>query len=369
MLSKNSHRTKSDMDLEFMKEILMTYRPTGYEVNASSLLLKAAKNINEACQVTTDKMWNSFVCIGSEKNDAKTILISGHSDQNCLIVTGITNNGFLRIMQQGGISPKTIIDSDVVVLADEGNRKIHGFCSYKAIHIESPDERKKCPEIKDLYIDIGCETKEQAIELGVRIGDIAVFDNSGLNMDFGHNGKYIVGSGIDDGIACGIAYDVFSHFCKNIEILKENNIRLCCAFISSEETGARGVHPIVKKIDPDISIDIDVCHDCTKEIGTDDGRDIRMGDGVVICFGPDKYRPLNSALIKIAEDNSISYQRMAGKAGGTNTNMIQQMSSNCETTLLGIPCRYMHSSTHEMVNKDDIECCEKLICKFIETVK
>ena len=33
--------------------------------------------------------------------------------------------------------------------------------------------------------------------------------------------------------------------------------------------------------------------------------------------------------------------------------------------MLSIPCRYMHSGTHEMVNKNDIESCENLIEKFI----
>ena len=90
-----------------------------------------------------------------------------------------------------------------------------------------------------------------------------------------------------------------------------------------------------------------------------------MGCGVVLNYGPDKYRPLNEELRRIAKDCDIKLQSIAGKAGGTNTNNIQMMSDNCSTTLLSIPCRYMHSGTHEMVNKSDIEACENLIEKFI----
>ena len=131
------------------------------------------------------------------------------------------------------------------------------------------------------------------------------------------------------------------------------------------ETGARGVGPVLRKIQPHISIDIDVCHDSSKEIGGDEGRPSTMGCAVVLNYGPDKYRPLNEELKIISKDCDIKLQSIAGKAGGTNTNNIQMMSYNCATTLLSIPCRYMHSGTHEMVNKNDIESCENLIEKFI----
>ncbi len=240
------------------------------------------------------------------------------------------------------------------------------FCSYKAIHLEKPDDRKKCPEHKDLYLDLGCTSREEVEKLGVQIGDLVVFNNENLCMNFGPGGNYIVGSGLDDGVACGIVYDVLEGL--DVEYLKANNIRVYGACITSEETGARGVGPVVRKVQPNISIDIDVCHDSSKEIGSDEGRPATMGKGVVLSYGPDKFRPLNDQLRTVAKDFEIPFQTIAGKAGGTNTNNIQMMSDNCATTLLSIPCRYMHSGTHEMVHKDDIDACGRLIGKFILNV-
>ena len=59
-------------------------------------------------------MWNECVIIDSEKKDSIKVLISGHSDQNCLIVTKITKNGFLKYATQSGISPTAFIDTDIV---------------------------------------------------------------------------------------------------------------------------------------------------------------------------------------------------------------------------------------------------------------
>ncbi len=356
------------MNKIFLEDFLKTYRPSGFEQEGAEVFVSNACGLKGVRKEFIDKMWNACVSVGSEKEDALKILISGHSDQNCLIVTEITKNGFLKYATQGGFSPRTVIDSDLFVITNnDGVKKlIPCFCSYKAIHIEKPDDRKKCPEHKDLYLDLGCTSREQVEKLGVHIGDLVVFNNSGLNMDFGPDGNYIVGSGLDDGVACGIVYDVLKKLDENE--LKEMNIRVYGACITSEETGARGVGPVVRKVQPHISIDIDVCHDCTKEIGEDEGRISKMGDGVVLNYGPDKYRPLNEDLRQIAKDYDIKLQLIAGKAGGTNTNNIQMMSDNCATTLLSIPCRYMHSGTHEMVNKNDIDGCGQLIYKFINKV-
>lgn len=353
------------MNSEFLEKFLRVYRPSGYEREGAEVFIDVACELNGVKEEFIDKMWNSCVSVGSDKEDAFKILISGHSDQNCLIVTDITKNGFLKYATQGGISPRTVIDSDFYVITSD-KKYVPCFCSYKAIHLEKPDDRKKCPEHKDLYLDLGCTSREEVEALGVQIGDLVVFNNENLCMNFGPGGNYIVGSGLDDGVACGIVYDVLESL--DVEYLKANNIRVYGACITSEETGARGVGPVVRKVQPNISIDIDVCHDSSKEIGSDEGRPATMGKGVVLSYGPDKFRPLNDQLRTVAKDFEIPFQTIAGKAGGTNTNNIQMMSDNCATTLLSIPCRYMHSGTHEMVHKDDIDACGRLIGKFILNV-
>ena len=366
------------MHEDFYEKFLKTYRPSGYEKKAAELFMMETQEIPGVNYEFIDKMWNVCMSVGSDKEDALKVLISGHSDQNCLIVTEITKNGFLKYSTQGGISPRTIIDSDLYVIVEppksaedditvDKTRYIPCFCSYKAIHLEKPDDRKKCPEHKDLVLDLGCTSKEQVEELGIQVGDLVVFDNSKLNMMFGPDRKFIVGSGLDDGIACGIVYDVLRNL--DVEELKKQNIRVYGACITSEETGARGVGPVVFKVQPDISIDIDVCHDSVKEVGEDETRPAKMGEGVVINYGPDKHRQLNNDLRRLAKWNEIKFQVIAGRAGGTNTNSIQMLSKDCATALLSIPCRYMHSGTHEMVHKDDIDGCINLINKFIENIE
>lgn len=355
------------MNKDFLKAFLKTYRPSGYEKDGAEMFVEKMRELPGVRMNFIDRMWNGCVSIGSERPDALRVLVSGHSDQNCLIVTKITKNGFLKFTTIGGVSPKSIIDTDmhIIVNTNDGQKMIPCFCSYKAIHLEKADDRKKCPEVKDLHIDLGCSNEEQVRALGVRPGNIVVFDNSRLKIGFGCKKDLIVGSGLDDGIACCAVYDIISGLSSIENTLIGMNVRVYGAVISSEETGLRGVGPVVRKIQPDISIDIDVCHDSSTEIGNDPNSDFHIGSGVAITYGPDKYRPLNDKLVRIAEDNEIPIQIGAGKAGCTNTDRIQTLSDNCATALLSIPCRYMHSTIHEMVNINDIDSCIKLVSSFI----
>lgn len=353
------------MNYDFLEKYLRTYRPSGYEKDGAELFMDECAGAG-CKEEFIDRMWNSCVSVGSDKDDALRVLISGHSDQNCLMVSDITKNGFVKYITMGGISPRTVIDNDFFILVNSGEKKVKCFCSYKAIHLESKDERKKCPDHKDLVLDLGCKTREEAENLGVRIGDLVVFDNSGLDMNFGADGEYIVGSGLDDGVACGVVYEVLKNL--DVEDLKERNIRVYGACITSEETGCRGAGNTVRKVQPMVSIDIDVCHDCSTEIGKCEGSQTHLGEGVVIEYGPEKFRKLNDDLKNICGKQGIKYQLAAGKAGGTDTNNIQMFSDGCASTLLSIPCRYMHSGTHEMVSKKDLDSCCDLIGLFLKEV-
>lgn len=350
---------------DFLQNYLKTFRPTGWEKDGAELFMKEMLNLQYVQYGFMDSMWNAGVCIGYDGDDAINVMISGHQDQNCLMISEITKNGFCKFISQGGISPKVLVDTNMVIYANEGETKIPCFCGIKAIHLEKPDDRKKAPEMNDLYLDLGCDSKEEVMDMGVRVGDLVMLDNSHNNIEFGKDGKYIVASGVDDGIGIQVVYTVF----KNIDVQKliENKIKLWGVALSGEEVGLRGVGPAVRKIQPNISIDIDVTHDNVTEIGkSDTGNNVRCGKGVVIFYGPDKRRDLNKELIDVAIANGIDYQVEAGKAGGTNTASIQTMSDNCKTTLLSIPNLYMHSASHEKVSWDDVQNCAKLLIKWLE---
>src|SRR5690625_7608146 len=64
------------------------------------------------------------------------------------------------------------LTQQVTIMTEKGDNT--GVIGSKPPHILSPAARKKPVEIKDMFIDIGASSKEEAEENGVRPGDSVV---------------------------------------------------------------------------------------------------------------------------------------------------------------------------------------------------
>ena len=152
-----------------------------------------------------------------------------------------------------------------------------------------------------------------------------------------------VANGLDDKIGVFVAEEIFRYVVdeKHLPRNWKNKYTVYCLAATQEETGCRSVCVAAKKINPDISIDFDVTFATDGDSGFDKHKygDISLGKGPVICYGPEKSYRLNMIL----RDNAYKYQESAGGAGGTNTDNIQKFSEDCETTLVSIPNRSMHT--------------------------
>lgn len=78
----------------------------------------------------------------------------------------------------------------------------------------------------------------------------------------------------------------------------------------------------------------------------------------------DKSWNLRCKMIGVAEINEIPYQLAASYAGGTNTSAIQEGAFDCETMLVSIPQRNMHTQV-EVCDYRDVEGAIDLISKTL----
>jgi endoglucanase len=115
-----------------------------------------------------------------------------------------------------------------------------------------------------------------------------------------------------------------------------------CLAATQEEVGCRSVCVAARRINPDISIDFDVTFATDGGFGINNSKhgEVRLGAGAVLSYGPDKSLRINTILKK----GSNRLQEVAtNRAGGTNTRNVQLFSDDCETTLVSIPNRSMHT--------------------------
>lgn len=332
------------MSKEFLRELLTTESLSGYEYEAGLCFLK------ELGRGQTDKFNNAWAVRGNGK---KRVMIEAHIDQIGLQVQLITDDGCLHVDRVGGIDKKVLPGSKVVVTSRDGKKYV-GVIGKKPIHLEDSNERSKVSDIESILVDIGATSKKEVKSLGIGIGCLVSFDLSEPNLEFGPSGNLILSPGLDDKIGVYVVSQVF----KGVD---NEAITLIAAATSQEETGLRGSGVLAGRLNPDISISIDVTF-C--EGKTDD---VSLGKGPVIMHGSDKSPRIAEEFIRIAEEQGIPYQEAVSGPRGTNTTKIQESALDCETYLISIPNKNMHTQV-EICSWEDVENTIKLLTEFLKTL-
>ena len=359
---------KIDYSEDFLKRLLSTHTPSGYErlgtIDKLTDYVKCNTNI-------VDTIWNQYFFKGYDGDDCTTILISAHYDENAMQVVNITKEGMLHIINLGGLDRKTIEGSHVYVISDNWDADktgekllVPGIIGKKPIHKETKDEREKIDEYDKIIVDIGAEKADDVKELGIHVGSVIVFKKD-INTEFGVYKNKIVGNALDDKIGIYAVTEAFNQI--NEQYLIDNKIKLVLGWLTQEEVGLRGAIIAGKQINPNVSIDVDVTFDTSKctAISKEKCGDIELGKGVVLEYGPHGQYVLMNDLKTIANNFAISYQEAVAKPGGNNCHAIQMNSINCATAHLGIPQRNMHTQV-EMCHWHDVRNCIDLIKNYVE---
>ncbi len=155
-----------------------------------------------ADEITYDGL-GSLIAKKVGKEDGPKIMISGHLDEVGFMITQIDDKGFLRFQTVGGWWGQVMLAQRVTIVTKKG--EITGIIGSKPPHILTAEARKKPIEIKEMFIDIGASSREEAEGWGVRPGDMVVpyFEFTVMN-----NEKMLLAKAWDNRIGCAIAIDV-----------------------------------------------------------------------------------------------------------------------------------------------------------------
>jgi endoglucanase len=270
-------------------------------------------------------------------------------DEIGLMVTHIDKKGFIGVTQIGGFDQRTLPANEVII---HGKEKVYGVIGIKPPHITSEEEAKKATKLEDLFIDTGYDADE--LNKLVSIGDIITIDRKVIELK---NNK-LAGKCMDDN--AGVAA-----YLPALEKLKnfDHDLDIYFAATAQEEVGIRGAKTAAQVIKPDIAIVLEVAFGKSSEDAND--GDALLGDGVQITCGPNINRKVFEELKKVAKENGIKHQlSVAPGMTGTDARAIQIIESGVATALLGIPCKYMHTSV-ETICIDDIIGAGRLLSEFV----
>ncbi len=343
-----------DESYEFLKNLLSTPGPSGYEAAAAKVWRNEAEKF---AGVRGDRMGNSFATLNG--GSAPRVMLAGHIDEIGLMVTHVEDSGLLRFQGVGGWDPQVLVGQRVLVQTNNG--EVHGVVGKKAIHVMEPDERKKVSEIKSLWIDIGAKDADEAKEK-VRVGDVAVVDQDVVELP---NGR-IASRSLDNRMGAFVVLEALRLLSEEDGIAPE----IVAVANVQEEIGLYGVRGAAYGLDPDAAIAVDVTHATdTPGIPKNEHGDHALGSGPVITRAVNLSPVVTEGLISAAEGEGISYTLEAdSRSTSTDADAIQFTRAGIATGLVSVPNRYMHSP-NEIVDLEDVENCARLIAAYIKGLK
>jgi len=347
--------TKMDPTLQMMKELTDAKAISGHEAEAREVMEKYLEPVSD--RVYTDNLGSIIGEKVGEESGPK-VMVAGHLDEVGFMVTRIDKNGFLYFQTIGGWWNQVMLAQRVTIMTKKGN--VTGVIGSKPPHILSPEERKKPVEIKDMFIDIGASSKEEAESFGVRPGDSVVpyFEFTQMN-----NEKMLLAKAWDNRIGCAIAIEVLNR-------LKDENHPNIVYGVGTvqEEVGLRGARTSAHLIKPDIAFGVDVGIAGDTPGVSDKDADSKLGDGPQIVLydaSMVSHKGLRDLVVQTAEENKIPFQYTSMPGGGTDSGAIHLTADGVPSLSITIATRYIHSHA-AMLHRDDFENAVELIVQVIK---
>jgi putative aminopeptidase FrvX len=333
---------------DFLYQYINNFSPTGFEESGQRIWLDYMKPYIDTYISDT---YGTVVGV-INPNAPYKVVIEAHADEISWFVNYISEDGYIYVRRNGGSDALIAPSKRVNLFGDKGIVK--GVFGWPAIHVREL-EKDEAPKLKNIFIDIGASSKKEVLEMGVHVGTVATFDDEAFDL----NTKYLVGRALDNRIGGFMIAQVARR-------LKEAGTKLPFGLYVvnavQEEIGLRGAEMMARRLQPDVAIITDVCHDTQSPMYKKvEQGDQRLGEGPVLTYGPAVQNNLLNFIIDVATKNEIKFQRAsASRATGTDTDAFAYSGVGSASALISLPLKYMHT-TVETISYSDIESVIQLI--------
>jgi endoglucanase len=236
-----------------------------------------------------------------------------------------------------------------------------GVIGRKPIHLMREEDRKKVPEIKELYIDIGAKDGDEA-RRHVRIGDVAVIDADPVELP----GDRLVSRALDNRVGCYVAAEAARLVAADGGAPGD----VLAMAVAQEETSFAGSTTSAFAHRPDVAVVVDLTF-ATDQPGIELGEmtEHKLGSGPVIARGATLHPQMFELLYEAGEAKKIPFTvESLGRRTGTDADAVHLSRSGIPTGLVSVPSRYMHSPV-EMVSTADVDAAARLIAEFAQRLK
>lgn len=337
-----------------LKDLVEAVGIPGYEEEVRTVMRRYTEGLAEISQ---DQL-GSFIAHLAGPARGPRVIVAGHMDEIGFMVRYITDEGFLRFLPLGGWWDQVVLGQRMEVLTSKG--RVIGVTGAKPPHLLEADERGKMVQKKDMYLDVGVSSKDEAVALGIRLGDPIVPISPFTIMG---NPKSYLAKAFDNRVGCALAVEALRTLAQEKRV---NN--LYAVGTVQEEVGTRGAKTVAHVIDPDVAIilEVDIAGD-VPGIKPEECS-IKLGKGPSMLLYDARMIPnlrLRDMVMRIAEKEGIPLQFGAMAGGATDGAMIHMHNAGVPCVVLGVPARHIHSHT-SIINRDDYDNTLRLLLALLK---
>jgi len=312
--------------MDLLKTLCMLNGVSGDEGKVRDYLFSQFGSHADTCR--TDALGNLIMTKKGAKLAPNHLMLCAHMDEVGLIVTHITEDGYLKFQFVGGVDRRVAIGKQVRL----GTEQIPGVIGLKAYHLVSKEEEKKIPKTESFYIDIGAKSRQDAEDL-VPLGSYGSFV---CEAELFGQGLFKA-KAIDDRFGCAVMARL---------LMEDLPMDVTFAFTAQEEVGTRGAFAAAFSVTPEIALVLETT--TAADIPSVEGsrRVCALKKGPVISYmdGAAIYdRALFETLRTLAQEHGIPWQTKEYVAGGNDASAIQRTKAGVRVAAVSAPIRYLHA--------------------------
>ncbi|MBI4776242.1 MAG: M42 family peptidase [Deltaproteobacteria bacterium] len=317
--------------IDVVEDLSLAFGVSGFEDPVRERIKDRLNDLNTCFE--TDVMGNLTVTLDQGRDF--TVMVDAHMDEVGLMVNCVEEEGWLRFATLGGWDPRILPAHQVSLLSHQGN-VVTGVIGAAPPHVQSPEDQQKPIQLDSLFIDIGSRSKNETEKLGITVGTPGV-----LALPFRRlAGGMFTGKALDDRVGCALLIQLLRHYHAH-----PPGYTLVANFAVHEETGLRGAKTATHRIRPDLAFVVETTTGDTP--GTPAHQQpTRIGCGPAITLA-DKNILVRPALVKAVTETAlqsgIPFQTKRPLTGGTDAGAIHLSRGGVLTSVLSVPCRYLHS--------------------------
>ncbi|MFX1419963.1 MAG: M42 family metallopeptidase [Promethearchaeota archaeon] len=341
---------------DFQQKLSSLLGVSGHEEEVRNFIIGEIEKNSLADKSWIDPLGN-VLAIKEGTVRVNRILLDAHIDEIGFMISYITEKGFLRFVPIGRWDIRILLGQSVILKSADG-KIFNGIIGSLPPHITTVKERNKVITIDNMYIDIGMSSEEEVIENQINIGTTGTLYSPFVEFPNG----MVRGKAFDDRTGCNVLL-------HTLMLLKEkqHSDTILFNFSVQEEAGRQGAITGAYNLKPTMAIAIENTTAADVPGVSKEKIPVYIGKGPAITVADLSIitsPKINARLIKNAEQEGIPWQYKKPKYGLTDAGKIQVTRGGVPSTVVSVPCRYIHSPT-SLLKLEDIYNTVRLIEAFI----